>query len=389
MSYTEIELAKLIETVEKEFTVHLNKAEELHSLAKAEESAPPKEKKESKPPEKKEAAPKEAAPAEGEAAPAEEEAAPEEGAFPAEGEAAPEEGQEAAPAAPGAAAPMGGAYDEEDMAHMCQMYASMSREELMAHHDCVRQALDAMSAQAPAAPGMEAAPEAAPEAAAAPMKMGMSEKMGKSEKPGHSELSEENPVINSKPTDKGDNMFPDKKNGGIKGAPPHNALGAKSAASAANGAKINKSEFDRRNGGKQDAAAPGKIPGAKSPASDASKAVQMHKSEGNVEVELLKSELEAEKASSAELKKSFDKATEVLAKLVSKVTVPQGKAITELGTITKGEDITGSKELSKSEVTELLKKQDYSKLTKSDRDAINSFYLGGSNFNTISHLFKN
>ena len=396
MSYTEIELAKLIETVEKEFTVHLNKAEELHSLAKAEDSAPPKEKKESKPPEK-------------EAAPSESESAPEEGAPPAEGEAAPEEGQEAAteegalpaegaaPAAPGMeAAPAGGVYDAEDLAHMQQMYASMSREELMAHHDAVRQALDSMGAQqapgaAPAAPGAEAPLDAAPAApgAEAPMDENMN-KCGNcgASNMGKSEIEDENPELNSNPTDKGDNLFPDKKNGGIKGAPPHNALGAKSAASAANGAKINKSEHDRRNGGKQEAAAPGKIPGAKSPASNAN-GDKMNKSEGNVEVELLKSELEAEKATSAELKKSFDKATEVLAKLVSKVTVPQGKAITELGTITKGEDILGSKELSNSEVTELLKKQDYSKLTKSDRDAINSFYLGGSNFNTISHLFKN
>ena len=372
MSYTEIELAKLIETVEKEFTVHLNKAEELHTLAKAEESAPPKEKKESKAPEKKEAKAPEAseAPAEGEeeasAAPAEEgqEAAPE---------------MEAAPAAPGQAAPAAGVYDEEDMAHMCQMYASMSREELMAHHDCVRQALDAMSAQAPAAPGMEAAPASPEIDKCGDMSMGM----------GKSEIEDENPVLNSKPHDKGSDMFPDKKNGGIKGAPPHNALGAKSAASDANGAKINKSEHDRRNGGKQEAQAPGKIPGAKSPASNASKAVQMNKSEGNVEVELLKSELEASKASNEELKKSFDKATEVLANLVKKVTVPQGKAITELGVIAKSEGTQEVKELTKSEVTDILMKKDQSKLTKSDRDAINSFYLGSASQQTISHLLKN
>jgi hypothetical protein len=379
MSYTEIELAKLIETVEKEFTVHLNKAEELNTLAKAEESAPPKEKKD-KAPEKKEAAPeKEAAPAEGEAA-------PEEGAPPAEGEeAAPAAEGAPAPAAPAqaGAAPAAGVYDEEDMAHMCQMYASMSREELMAHHDCVRQALDAMSAQAaPAAPGAEAAPGAAPGADPALDKCGPG-MMGKSE------IEDENPVLNSKPHDKGNDMFPDKKNGGIKGAPPHNALGAKSAASDANGAKINKSEHDRRNGGKQEAAAPGKIPGAKSPASNASKAVQMNKSEGNVEVELLKSELEAEKATSAELKKSFDKATELLTNFVKKVTVPQGKAITELGVIAKGEGAQEVKELTKSEVTEILMKKDQTKLTKHDRDAINSFYLGSSDLNTISHLLKN
>jgi hypothetical protein len=205
---------------------------------------------------------------------------------------------------------------------------------------------------------------------------------------GKSEIKDENPKLNSKPTDKGDNMFPDKQNGGIKGAPPHNALGAKSAASDANGAKINKSEFDRRNGGKQDTAAPGKIPGAKSPASNAN-GEKMNKSENVTEMEMLKSELEAEKAKSADLKNSFDKATEVLTSLVKKVSVPQGKAITEIGTLAKSEGSQEVTELSKSEVTEILKKKDYSKLTKSDRDAINSFYLDGSNFNTISHLLKN
>lgn len=376
MQYTENELAKLIETVEKEFTVHLNKAEELHSLAKAEDSAP-KEKKESKAPEKKES----------KGPPSKEAAAPTEDAPAAEGESAPEdipgEGQEQSPVpgaeqVPGAEmAPGAGPYDEEDMAHMCKMYASMSREELMAHHDCVRQALDAMGSQEQAPPpGAEQVPGAAPVDKCGDITMGKSE------------IEDENPELNSKPHDKGDNMFPDKKNGGIKGAPPHNALGAKSAASDANGAKINKSEFDRRNGGKQEAAAPGKIPGAKSPASKAD-GVQMNKSEGNVEFELLKSELEAEKANSAELKKSFDKATELLTSVVKKMTVPQGKAITSMDVIEKSESTHGITELSKSEVTQLLMKKDQTKLTKSDRDAINSYYLDKSDVNTISHLLKN
>lgn len=358
MQYTETELAKLIETVEKEFTTHLNKAEEAHVaalsksegsvsgvLAKAEDSEPPKEKKESKDkkeskPESKEAAPKE----EGAPAPAAEAAPAEEGApAPAEGEASAEAPAAAAPAE-GAAPAAGHGYDDEDMAHMLKMYQSMSREELLAHHDCVRQCLDAQGAAQAAPAAAEAAPAPAQEAAA-PAAPAF----------GKSEIEDENPVLNSKPTDKGSNT---------------NAA------------------YNKNTGGKVSAtAAPTKSPGAKSPASKV-EGVQMNKSE-NTEVELLKSELEASKASNEELKKNFDKATEVLAKLVSKVSVPQGKAITSLDTITKSEGAQEVKELTKSEVTELLKSKDVSKLTKSDRDAINSFYLGGSNFNTISHLFKN
>lgn len=351
MQYTETELSQLIQSVEKEFTAHLAKAEVSASstLAKAEDSTPPKKEEEHE--EEQHDGSEEAAPEEGQEE-MHEEAAPEQEEIPAEGQAE--------VAAEGA----GHGYDEEDMAHMLKMYQSMSRDELMAHHDCVRQCLDAMSAEQD--PNMDKCGD-----------IGM----------GKSEIEDENPVLNSKPHDKGDNMFPDPKDGGIEDAPPHNTPGAKSAASNANGAKINKSERARRNGGKIEDQAPGKTPGAKSPASNASKAVQMHKSE-DMTVELLKSELEAEKAASAELKKSFDKATELLTNFVKKVTVPQGKAITELGVIAKGEE-QPVQELSKAEVTKILTSKDQTKLTKSDREAINSYYLGGSDINTISHLLKN
>jgi hypothetical protein len=362
MQYTETELAKLIETVEQEFTTHLNKAEVAHSaaLAKSEVSASGTLAKaeDSKPPKKEESAPKE----EKESNPSESEAAPEE-----HNQAPNMEAEAEQPAAPApAAAAAGHGYDDEDMAHMLKMYQSMSREELLAHHDCVRQCLDAMGGeQAPAEPGLDKC---------GPMSMGKSE------------IEDENPVLNSKPKAGGENMNNDKKNGGIEKAPPHDAPGAKSAASNANGAKINKSEHDRRNGGKIEGQAPGKIPGAKSPASKA-EGMQMEKSE-NMEIELLKSELEAEKASNAELKKSFDKATEILTTLVKKV-VPQGKAITELAVIEKSEGNEEVKELSKSEVTQILMKKDQTKLTPADREAINSFYLGSSDLKTISHLLKN
>lgn len=105
------------------------------------------------------------------------------------------------------------------------------------------------------------------------------------------------------------------------------------------------------------------------------------------EVTLLKSEVEAEKAKNAELKKSFDLVSDILTKLVKK-SVPQGKAITSLDTIAKSEVAKEEKTLTKSEITAILKKKDYSTLTKSDRDAINAFYLGNGNVNSINHLLR-
>ena len=213
MQYSETELAKLIETVEKEFTVHLNKAEEAHAslaksevsasgtMAKAEDSKPPK-KEESKDKEAKAPESQEAAPAEGES----EEAPPAEAAPAAEGaeQALPAEGQP--PAAAPAAAGAGHGYDEEDMAHMLKMYQSMSREELLAHHDCVRQCLDAMGAEQ--APGAEAGAPAPGMDKCGQMTMGKSE------------IEDENPELNSKPKAGGKDMNGDAKNGGIEGQAP-------------------------------------------------------------------------------------------------------------------------------------------------------------------------
>lgn len=336
---TESELAKLIESVEQEFTAHLNKAEVLAkseasgtALAKADESAPPKKDKKDEKPAEKEAAPekKEAAPA----APAEKEAAPAAPA-PAEGEAAPPQA-EAAPA-------MGEEqcdYDDEDMAHMQKMYESMSKAELMKHHDAVRMALDAKSA----APAAAAPAAAAPAAPAAPIEK--------------SEIKDENPVLNSKPTDKGSHIS---------------------------------TEYEKNSGGAVAATGePHGSPGAKSPASkDQRNLSNMEKSEQSQGADLLKTELEAEKAKSAELKKSLDTAQEFLAKLATKIVAPKGKAITELSVIAKSEGAQETVEMSKAEVTaKLLQKSADPSLSKSDRDAINAFYLSKANFNTISHLLK-
>lgn len=111
------------------------------------------------------------------------------------------------------------------------------------------------------------------------------------------------------------------------------------------------------------------------------------------EVELLKSEfsakLAAEEAKSAELKKNLDAVSEFLTKLVKK-TAPQGKAITNLDSVAKSEPAKeDEKPLTKSEInTRLAKKAAEPSLAKSDRDAINAFYLHGADIKTVSHLLK-
>lgn len=363
MQYTETQLSKLIEDVEREFTSHLAKAEEdseLEVLAKAEGS---EKKKEAKPDEKAPEAPE--AP-EAEAKP--------EGEAPSQ-EAAPE--GEAPTAAPAALAPPGqegggeggSGYDAEDMAHMEKMYASMSKEELKAHHDCIAK-LASSEAAAPGGP--------APAPGAAPAAPALSK----------SEIGDENPKLNSKPTDKGEPMFPDKKNGGIEDCQPCNALGPKSAASAANGAKLNKAEHDRRNGGKIDGEAVGKTPGAKSPASNAN-GDKLNKSEDS-EVQLLKSELSEANTKFDKLQKNFEAVSAFLTKLVDKKVAPAAKAITSLDVIAKSEGLgEDEKVLTKSEIDSILnKKSSDPTLQKSDRDAINTYYLGDKDIKGISHLLK-
>lgn len=114
------------------------------------------------------------------------------------------------------------------------------------------------------------------------------------------------------------------------------------------------------------------------------------KPEPNKELELLKTEVAAEKAKSEALQKNLDTVSAILTKLVEKKVAPQGKAITNLEVIAKSE---GGKEaektLSKSEIDAALgKKAQDPKLEKSDRDAINNFYLNGGSLNSISHLLK-
>lgn len=284
--YTEQQLADLVATVEREFNAELAKAESLGSMLAKAEDAPPAaedEKSEEKAPEEK-PAPK----ADGE------EKAPEAKPEAAAADAKPEGDEEAAaPAAEeGAAAEAApcedGAcdYDEEDLAAMQKMYSSMSKGELLAHHDACRAALDAQGMEKCGSQEQAAAPAAAPE-------------MAKSEKVEAIEV-------------------------------------------------------------------PANI----------------------VEVETLKTELAAQMAKSEELKKNFDAVSEFLTKLVKK-TAPQGKAITSLEVVAKSEGFNQpEKTLTKSEVTEILKKKDYSTMAKSDRDAIQAFYSGNGTINSINHLLK-
>lgn len=136
----------------------------------------------------------------------------------------------------------------------------------------------------------------------------------------------------------------------------------------------------RPNGGPHD----GEAASSKTPAHNDAQA--LNKSEPSTEVSLLKSELEAVKAKSAEEKKNLEAAMQnFLAKLVEK-TVPAGKAITSLDVIAKTEDSQKEKVLSKSEIHDkLLAKSNDKSLSKSDRDAINSYYFN-KDIKKVSHL---
>ncbi len=140
----------------------------------------------------------------------------------------------------------------------------------------------------------------------------------------------------------------------------------------------------RPNGGPKD----GEAAKAKTPAS--SDAQALNKSEKDLvveEVSLLKSELEAAKAESEANKKNLEAVESFLKKFVEK-TAPAGKAITSLDIIAKTENAGGEKPLSKSDIdAKLLAKAKDISLSKSDRDAINSYYFS-KNVESVRHLLK-
>jgi hypothetical protein len=117
---------------------------------------------------------------------------------------------------------------------------------------------------------------------------------------------------------------------------------------------------------------------------------EVHKSE-STKVKMNKSEVEAIKAENEELKKNLDNVTELLNKMFETTKkAPAQKAITGMTYVAKSEE--GKEEgidiskLSKSEITNKLKGLDYGTLSKSDKDAINSFYLNNGSVEKIKHL---
>lgn len=281
--YTDVELMKVLESVEKEFNTQLAKAEEdskAASLTKAEdkpfppkdekkpEEKKPEEKPEEKKPEGKEEGSKEAPPAEGQKPQA------------AEGEQKPEqkpEGQPEGQPQPQAQGDESHGYDDEDMQHMQKMYMSMSKAELKVHHDAVRSALDSQ--------GMQKCGD-----------MGMAK-------------------------------------------------------------------------------------------SETATSIEVKVPDLTAEITLVKSELDAEKARTADLQKKVDLATEFMAALAVKKSAPQGKAITSLEIIAKSDETKDEKTFTKSEVTSTLNKKSADpSLSKADRDAINDYYLGSKNIKVVRHL---
>jgi hypothetical protein len=315
MDYTSEQLNSLIAEVEKEFKVHLAKAEKDFNLAKSED-APKKD--ESKEKDEKKASEE----SKGESDKKMESEKPEDKGIkdqhqqdnskeapkgdPMESKeerAAADEKENSKPSddAHGAAEDHG--YDDEDMQHMHSMYSSMSKGELKAHHDCIRKCMDGM--------GLAKCEDG----------------MAKAE------------MVDGK---EGEH----RPNGG-----PHDGEPAK----------------------------------AKTPAS--SDAQALNKSEPDMEISLLKSELEAEKAKGAESKKNLDAVEAFLKKFVEK-TAPAGKAITSLDIIAKTEDANKEKPLSKSEIdAKLLAKAKDLSLSKADREAINGYYFS-KNIEKVSHLLK-
>ena len=119
---------------------------------------------------------------------------------------------------------------------------------------------------------------------------------------------------------------------------------------------------------------------------------EMAKSEESEESKLIKSELETVKAQNEELKKSLEKAIEVITKSVKAPAAPARKAITsEVDYIKKSEqentpekDVT---KMSKSEIKSTLSEKVRSgKLEKKDKEAIVNFYEGKTNIESIKHL---
>jgi hypothetical protein len=240
-------------------------------------------------------------------------------------------------------------YDEDDKAAAHKMYKSMSKGELAFHQASIAKAMeDGNLAKADGNGG---------EMSANPPKGSPGPKSEASETP--------QPVLNKTETGK------------IEASAPHNSEGKKSEASETPQPVLNKAEIEK--------CPPSNSPGAKS-ADSAANGEKMNKSEAD----LLKSEIEALKKENEDSKNQLNAVSAFLTKFVEKTTPPPQKAITQIEVLAKGEGgHSETVELTKSEITQVLnKKASDPTLAKSDRDAINEFYLNKAGFETISHLLK-
>jgi hypothetical protein len=116
------------------------------------------------------------------------------------------------------------------------------------------------------------------------------------------------------------------------------------------------------------------------------KSEEVEAKKDNDEVEMLKSENE-------ELKKSYEQLNELVSKLFNTKKAPAQKAVTNVNYIAKSEETEVEEKedfsnMSKSEVTAKLKAIDYSELKKSDREAINNYYLDNGSVDSIKHLIR-
>jgi hypothetical protein len=302
--YTEEQLKSLMADVEKEFNVHLAKAEN-DFKAKPEDESDKKDKSKEKPEGKIESEKPED---KGATDQHQQDTSKEDKGQPMESKEGREEADKEENAKPsddahGDAEDHG--YDDEDMGHMHSMYSSMSKPELKAHHDVIRKCMD-------------------------------SHGLAKCE----------------------DSM-----------------------AKAETGDAAKDAEGYRPNGGPKDGEAKGE---GKGPAKSDTQALEKSEKDFVIEVTsentLLKSELEASK-------KNLEAVEAFLKKFVEK-TAPAGKAIVSLDIIAKTEGANKEKPLQKSEIdAKLLAKARDLSLSKSDRDAINSYYFS-KNIETVRHLLS-
>jgi pyruvate dehydrogenase E2 component (dihydrolipoamide acetyltransferase) len=112
------------------------------------------------------------------------------------------------------------------------------------------------------------------------------------------------------------------------------------------------------------------------------------KQEDIQETELVKSENTSLKKENEDLKKNVETLVVAMNSYLSKK-APERKAVTDMSFIAKSEEIkTEAKPLSKSEVTRILSQKAQGQLSKSDREAINNFYINNAAIETVSHLLK-